>query len=86
MQPVKEVGRRTLANPHRAVALHIRVAADRQQSGTRLANVALRESEVDDLGNGGDRVVMLGQAHRPAEHSSIRVAEQLCRLGDLLAR
>ncbi|WP_238406143.1 molybdopterin-dependent oxidoreductase, partial [Rhodococcus sp. YH1] len=41
-----------------------------------VADVALREGQVGDLLDGGHRVAVLGQAHRPAEHRCARVAQQ----------
>ena len=74
LQRVEEVLGRPLPDAHRAVALHVGVAADREQPGAGLADVALREGEVGDLLDGGDRVAVLGEAHRPAEHGGVGVA------------
>ncbi len=84
LQPVEEVSRRALPDAHRAVALHVGVATYRQQPSTWLTDIALRQGEIDDFGDRGHRIVMLGQAHGPAEHRPIGLAEQLRRLGDLL--
>ena len=45
-----------------------------KQPGARLADVALRERQVGDLLDGGDRVAVLRQTHRPAEHGGVGVA------------
>ena len=74
LQRVQEVLRRPLPDAHRPVALHVGVAADRQQSGARLADVALGEGQVGDLLDGGHRVAVLGQPHRPAEDGGVGVA------------
>ena len=85
LQPVEELSRRPLPDPHRPVTLHVGVAAHRQQPGTRFADVALGQRQIGEFLDGRHRVVMLGQPHRPAEHRTARLPEQLGALGDLLA-
>ena len=77
---------RRLTDAHRAVALHVGVATHRQQPSAWLPDVALRQRQVDDLADSGHCVVMLRQAHGPAEHRLIGLAEQLGCLGDLCTR
>ena len=63
---VEEVVGHPLPDAHGAVALDVGVAAHRAQPGARLADVALQQGDVDDLLDRGHRVVVLGDAHRPA--------------------
>ena len=85
LEGVQEVCRRPLPDAHRAVALDVGVAADREQSGAGLADVALQEGDVADLLDGRDRVAVLGDPHRPADDGRVGVAEHLRRLLDLCA-
>src|SRR4029453_10924706 len=85
LQPVEKVCGRRLTDAHRAVALHVGVATHRQQSRAWLPDIALGQRQVDDLADSGHCVVMLGQAHGPAEHRLIGLAEQVGCLGDLCA-
>ena len=85
LQRVEEVVGHPLPDAHRAVTLDVGVAADRAQPGAGLADVALEEREVGDLLDGGDRVPVLGDAHRPAEDRRGGAAQHLGRLPDLLA-
>ena len=75
--------RRPLPDAHRAVALHVGVAADREQPGARAADVALQERDVADLLDRRDRVAVLGDAHRPADHRRRGVPEHPGGLLDL---
>ena len=84
-QRVEEVVGHPLPDPHRAVALHVGVAADRAQPGARLADVALGQRDVGDLLDRRDRVAVLGDAHRPADDGRRGVAEHLRRLPDQVA-
>ena len=65
-QLVEERVGHLLPDAHRPVALHVAVPADRARPGARAADVAAQQQEVDDLADGGHRVAVLGQAHRPA--------------------
>ena len=56
-----------LADPHRPVALHVRVSPHGAHAGTRAADVAAQQEEVDHLANRRHRVGVLGEAHRPAD-------------------
>ncbi len=51
--------------------------AHRAQAGAGLADVALQERDVGELLDRGDRVAVLGDAHRPAGDGGRRVAEHL---------
>ena len=73
----------SLPDAHRAVALHVGVAAHRAQPGAGLADVALEQGDVDDLLDRRDRVAVLGDAHRPADDGRAGVAEHPGRLLDL---
>jgi hypothetical protein len=61
------------------------MATYRQQPGAWLPDISLRQCQVDDLADSRHCVVMLGQAHGPAEDRSIRLTEQPGCLGDLCA-
>src|SRR5712692_5078959 len=45
-----------LANPHRAIALHVRVTAHRTRSGPGTPDVSTEQQEIHDLLDGRDRV------------------------------
>ena len=55
-----------LPDAHRAIALHVAVAAHRAGARARAAEVAAQQQQVDDLLDVGDRVLVLGEAHGPA--------------------
>ena len=59
-------GRRPVVDAHRAIALHVAVPAHRAQARARPPDVAAQQQQVDDLLDVGDRVRVLGEAHRPA--------------------
>lgn len=58
--------------PHGAVALHVAVAADRAETGARAAQVAAQELQVDDFLDDRHRMMVLGDAHRPADDDPVR--------------
>ncbi len=60
-----------LPDAHRAVALHVGVAAHRAQSGAGFADHAAHQQHVGDLGDHRHRVLVLGQAHRPAHDRAL---------------
>ena len=84
-EPVKKLGLRLLPDAHRAIALHVAVAAHRTDARTRLADVAAQEQQVDDLLDVGDGVLVLREAHRPASDHAIRVEIDRGSLAHLLA-
>src|SRR5258707_14474342 len=73
-------------NSHRAIALHVAVAAHRTQPGPRLPNLSAQKHEVDALLNVCDSVLMLGEAHRPAKDHALRFNEDASRIFDLAFR
>ena len=84
-QPVEQRVVGLLPDPHRAVALHVGVAADRAQPGAALADVAAQEHQVGDLLDGRHRALVLGQAHRPADDDAVGLAVALGDPLDLVA-
>ncbi len=66
-QRVQEVVRHLLPDAHGAVALHVAVAAHRTRTRAGPAEIAAQQKEVDDLPDGGHSVLVLGDAHRPAD-------------------
>ena len=60
-----------MPDAHRAVALHVRMAADRAQPGPGPTEVAGEEREIHDVANGGHRVPVLRDAHRPADDDAV---------------
>ncbi len=85
LKAVEEGGVGFLVDPHGAVALHVAVTAHRTEPGPRLANLAAHQVQVDDLANGVDRVLVLGDPHGPAADHALAPRENLRRPGDLLA-
>ena len=76
-EPVEEARRAPSPDAHGAVALHVGVAAHRAQPGAGLADVAAQQQQVDDLLDRRDRVLVLGQAHRPADDDAVGLAVAL---------
>ena len=68
--------RRVLHDAHGPVTLHVGVTTHRAQAGARAAEHAAQQLDVHDLADGGDRVSLLGQPHRPAHDRRGRVREQ----------
>ncbi|MCO5588369.1 hypothetical protein L7F22_042324 [Adiantum nelumboides] len=83
LQGVEEGVRDALPDAHRPVALDVGVAADREQPGAPLADVALGQGDVGDLLDRRDAVAVLGQTHRPAEDGLARVPQQGRGPGDV---
>lgn len=67
LQGVQEGVRHLFPDTHRAVALHIAVAAHRTGTRARPSQVPAQHQEVDDLPDGGDTVLVLGDSHGPAD-------------------
>ena len=59
--------RHFLVYAHRPVSLNVTVTTDRAESGTGLAEISQHELKVYDLLDCGDRIFVLGKAHRPAK-------------------
>lgn len=71
-QCVEQRRRRPLVDAHGAVTLNVAVAADRAETGARAAQVAAQELQVDDFLDDRHRMVVLGDAHRPADDDPVR--------------
>ncbi len=85
LQGVQKRGGRFLPDTHRPVALDVRVAANRAETRTRTTDHAPQEHEVDQFADGGHRLAVLGQAHRPARDGPARGRQELGDAFDLLA-
>src|SRR5713226_9083090 len=59
-------------NSHRAIALHVAVAAHGAQASTWLAELPAQKHHVDDFLNVRDRILVLRQAHGPAKDHALR--------------
>lgn len=85
LQGVEEGVGHLLPDAHGAVALHIAVSAHGAGSGARPAQIAAQHEEVDELADGGHRVLVLGDAHRPADDDAFGAQHLVADLLDLLA-
>ncbi|WP_240964058.1 hypothetical protein [Streptomyces sp. C1-2] len=85
LQRVQEGGGGPLEDAHGAVALHVGVAAHRAHARAGTADVAAQQQEVDDLADRGHRVLVLGQAHRPAHDDALGVEHHPQGALDVLA-
>ena len=83
LECVQEMLGRLLPDAHRPIALNIGMTAHRAQARTTLADIALGEGNIDDFLDRRDRVVMLGQPHRPAIDRGLRLSDHLGGFGDL---
>lgn len=72
VEGVQEGGGGALEDAHGAVALHVGVAADGADAGAGAADVAAQQQEVDDLADGRHGVLVLGEAHGPADDGALR--------------
>ena len=75
-----------LPDAHGAIALHIRVAAHRARARAGAADVPAEQEEIHDLLDRADGVLVLRQAHRPADDDALRLHRDLRGLADLFAR
>ena len=75
-----------LPDPHRAVALHVRVAAHRARPRAGPADVAAQEQQVHELLHVRDAVLVLGEPHRPAGDHRLRARVERGQLAHLGAR
>ena len=66
--------------PHVAATLHVVLTAQRVEAASVAANLARQQREVDEREHVVDRVVVLGDAERPADHAAVRAR---VRVGDL---
>ena len=69
-QPVEELLGRAVVDAAGAVALHVRVPADRRRAGALAADVAAQQQQVDDLADRVDAVLLLGHAEAPGDDAS----------------
>ena len=77
-----------VVDPHRAVALHVRVPAHRHYARARAPNVAAQKGKVHDVLNRRHRVRVVGQPHAPGQHGGLGtgiVARNLAHLRDAQA-
>src|SRR3954469_15365488 len=75
LQRVEEGGLRLLPDSHRPVALDVAVAADGADAGTGLSDRSPQEQDVDYLTDVVDRVLVLGEPHRPANDDPFALDE-----------
>ena len=62
------------------------MSAHGARPGAGSADVSAEEEEVDNFLDGGDRVFVLGEPHRPATNDALRLHRDFSRGADLLAR
>ena len=72
LQAVEQRRGRLLLDAHRAVALHVAVAAHRAQAGAGPADVAAQHQQVGDHLDRRHRVLVLRDAHAPAGDDAAR--------------
>ena len=75
-----------LEDAHRAVALDVGMASHRAQSGPDLADHAAQQQHIGALGDRRDRVTVLGESHRPAQHDALRGPYGVGEVDDLGSR
>lgn len=85
LQGVQEGRGGALEDAHGAVALHVRVAADRADARAGTADVAAQQQEVDHFSDRGHGVLVLGEAHGPADDGALGGQDEAEGLVDLLA-
>ena len=85
LEGVEQRRGRLLEDAHRAVALHVGVAAHRAGPGARLADGAAQQQGVDELLDRGDGLAVLGQPHRPADDDPLPAGDPAVQLVDRLA-
>ena len=71
---------------HVAAALHVVLAAQRVEARAVAADVAGQQRQVDQAEDVVDRVVVLGDAERPADHRAVGVRVGVRRLADQIGR
>src|SRR5437762_547408 len=72
---IEKVFSRLFPNPHRAIALHVAVAAHRAQARSRFAKLTAQQHQVNDLLNIRHGVLVLRQAHSPTKDHPLRLDE-----------
>ena len=86
VEPVEPPVGHFLKNPHRAIALHIRVTAYGTHPGTRPPHIAAQQEEIYDGLNRLHRIRLLRQTHGPTTDRRPRFHRDLRRRVDLLPR
>ncbi|OMP12944.1 hypothetical protein COLO4_02540, partial [Corchorus olitorius] len=86
LQPIEEGRGWLLVNAHRAVALHVAVAAHRARTGARAPDVAAQEQQVDDHLDRRDRMLVLRDAHAPAGDDAAGLDVRVAGLADFVFR
>ena len=71
LEGVEEGSLHLLPDAHRAVSLHVAVAADGSCPRPRLTDIAAQEQQVDHLFEGVDRLPLLGHSHGPGNDHPI---------------
>ncbi len=66
-EPVEERGRGLFVDAHRAVTLHVGMAAHRARAGAAPTDVAAQQQQRDQHLDRGDRMTVLGNAHAPGQ-------------------
>ena len=69
-------------NSHAPITLHIAVSAHRAKAAAGAADFAGEQMQVDQLANGFDGIVMLGESHRPAGDGFLGLDEMTGCLAD----
>ncbi len=80
---IEERRRRLLVDHHRAVALHVAVAAHRARARARAAQMAAQQQQVDEHVDRRHRVLVLGDAHAPARDQAFARQIQLAGAAEL---
>ena len=83
---VLEAGQPVGDRAHVAAALHVVLAAQRVEAAAVLPDVPGQQRQVDEREDVVDRVVVLGDAERPADHRPVGLREGVGQLADRLGR
>src|SRR6185312_16734537 len=70
---VEKSVRRSFPNPHRAIALHVAMAAHRAEAGSGFSYLTAQQHQVHNFLNVGHRVLVLRQSHGPTKDRSVRL-------------
>src|SRR5258706_15482348 len=82
-QPIEKIRAGLFPDAHGAIALHVAVTTDGTQARARLSHLSTEQHQVDDLLNVGDGVLVLSQAHGPAEDHALGFHEDARGIFDL---
>src|SRR3984957_15331073 len=83
---VQKVAIRTLGNADRAVPLHIRVAAQRRNTGALASDIAAQHQQIGNLLHVTGAVAMLGDAHAVVDDNSLRLGVDIADELDIRPR